>query len=259
MIKFFMILAWGALIAAMVFAGLNNASLNKQVRDIEELKTQYTRLNSDLQEAEERSNNADVVLEAARTDNQKVKAGLSLANDELTRKNGQLRDLTAKFDGMKSKLEELELLKKQMNGRNIADVKRELTDKEGQLQNLKSQNTQLENEILAIQGDLEDREQQISTLEQKELERRQKVALNAMEAMVIAINRDYGFVIVNAGSDVGITPDSSLLVQRDVDRIGRLRIVSVEPSVTVADIIPGSVSPGAQIMVRDKVIFEQVQ
>lgn len=259
MIKFFMILAWGALIAAMVFAGLNNASLNKQVREIEELKTQYTRLNSDLQEAEERSNNADVVLEAARTDNQKVKAGLSLANDELTRKNGQLRDLTSKFDGMKSKLEELDLLKKQMGGRNIADVKRELTDKEEQLQNLKSQNTQLENEILAIQGDLEDREQQISTLEQKELERRQKIALNAMEAMVIAINRDYGFVIVNAGSDVGITPDSSLLVQRDVDRIGRLRIVSVEPSVTVADIIPGSVSPGAQIMVRDKVIFEQVQ
>jgi len=65
-------------------------------------------------------------------------------------------------------------------------------------------------------------------------------------------------VIINAGAEQGVAPESSLLVVRGNNRIGRLRIVSVEPQVTVADIMPGSVVPGASLMVRDKVIFDSI-
>jgi len=259
MTKFFMILAMAALIAATVFAGWNNKVLNDHIREIDRLKTEWARLNSNLQESEEKLKNVEVALDSAKTNNQQVKAELSLTNDELTRKNREMQDLTAKFDGMKSRLQELELIKDQLNGKTIEDVQQEYAMLQKTLTDKQQERRDLEQEIIVVQGDVEKNEQRISQLEEEELLRRKKIALNAMEAMVIAINRDYGFVIVNAGSDVGVTPDSSLLVQRDVDRIGRLRIVSVEPSVTVADIIPGSVTPGAQIKVRDRVIFEQVQ
>ncbi len=150
----------------------------------------------------------------------------------------------------------LALVKAKLRGRDpntlIADFER----LQGQRTGLEDELRSLENDVVKTQNAVETAQVRVDELVLKEEDRKEQIAVAELEGDLIAINREMGFVIINVGSDKGVKADTPLLVVRGVDRIGRLRIVSVEPQVTVADIMPGSVAPGASLMVRDKVIFE---
>ena len=60
--------------------------------------------------------------------------------------------------------------------------------------------------------------------------------VNSLEATITAVNRDWGFVIVDAGSEAGITSSTALLVSRNNLPVGKLRIISLEPQSLIADI-----------------------
>ena len=92
--------------------------------------------------------------------------------------------------------------------------------------------------------------------EEYQVERAQKLSLNSLVATVVAVNREWGFVMVNAGRAHGVEPDSSLLVKRGNLRVGRLRIVSLEDMMTVADVVDENGVSGITVKPGDKVIFE---
>lgn len=266
MIKFFMALALAALVGAAVFASLNLKRLKDEKAKHQALVIERDGLNSDIKETsialkgpqEDGQGGAQLALRTATDENNSVKAMLSVAVDDLKKKQAVVEQLMADYEEKKVKLEELSIIKEKLKGRTPQSVQAEYASLEKSLNDKQTELAGIKDKVVTTQNDVDKNNERITDLKNEEEDRRERVALNAMEGMVIAINRDYGFVIVNAGSDIGVTADASLLVQRGVDRIGRLRIVSVEPKVTVADIIPGSISPGAQIMVRDKVIFENV-
>ncbi len=259
MLKFLMAISMAALITAAVFAALNNKRLNEQRELYAQLTTKLGQLNSDLEEAQQNLETAEQELATAQSSNNQVSASLSLAQESLRRSNTEVERLNAQFESKKAELEEFAMLEMKLQGRRPDTVRAEFEGLVMRRDQKRQELDQVRTEIVSINTNVEKNEARIGDLVVREKDRRAKIALNGMEADVIAVNREYGFVIVNVGSDLGVSSDSSLLVQRGVDRIGRLRIVSVEPKVTVADIIPGTISPGAQIMVRDKVIFENTR
>ena len=89
-----------------------------------------------------------------------------------------------------------------------------------------------------------------------QLERAQKISLGALEATVIAENKEWGFIMVNAGRVHGVSPDASLLVKRGNVRIARLRIMSLADNVCVCDVVKGSLVKGMSVNAGDRVIFE---
>jgi hypothetical protein len=100
---------------------------------------------------------------------------------------------------------------------------------------------------------------QISKVREEEKyqnQRAQKLAVGGLVATVIAVNNEWGFVMVNAGQTHGVSPDASLLVKRGNSRIGRLRIVNLEATSTIADLVDDSIVPGINVQPGDKVIFE---
>ena len=78
---------------------------------------------------------------------------------------------------------------------------------------------------------------------------------NATEGTVTAVNRDWGFVVINVGQRQGVEGDSSLIVKRAGQRIANLNIVEVKPNITVADIrqkaLSGVVQPGDQVIFQN--------
>ena len=50
--------------------------------------------------------------------------------------------------------------------------------------------------------------------------------------------------------------NATMLVVRDDVPIGKVRITSVEPTSSIADILPGSLARGVTIQPGDRVIFE---
>jgi hypothetical protein len=70
------------------------------------------------------------------------------------------------------------------------------------------------------------------------------------------VNQAWNFVVLNIGDRNGILSNTELIVKRGTARVGRVRITSVEPSTSIADIIPGSLVRGLSIQPGDDVIFQ---
>jgi hypothetical protein len=89
----------------------------------------------------------------------------------------------------------------------------------------------------------------------KVVESNVRISRNAMEAVVTAVNQDWGFLVIGAGSNSGFTPQTSLLVKRDGKLIGRVRPTAIEATQTIADIDLDSLAPGVRIQPGDRVIL----
>jgi hypothetical protein len=93
-------------------------------------------------------------------------------------------------------------------------------------------------------------------LKDVQVAREKAVKLGATKGNVGAVNTEWGFVVVNMGSNQGVTVDSKLLVKRGLQMIGKVNIIQINPNQTVADINPNDLIPGQQILPGDTVVFE---
>lgn len=84
-----------------------------------------------------------------------------------------------------------------------------------------------------------------------------RIRSNALESVVTAVNQDWGFVVVGAGSNTGFTPQTKLLVERDGRRIGMIQPTSIEPTQTIANIDFDSIYPGVRLQPGDRVILAE--
>ena len=87
------------------------------------------------------------------------------------------------------------------------------------------------------------------------IERNARIARNSMQAIVTAVNQDWGFLVIGAGSNSGFTPQTSLLVERDGRKIGRVRPSAIEKTQTIAEIDLESLAPGVRLQPGDRVIL----
>ena len=96
----------------------------------------------------------------------------------------------------------------------------------------------------------------ITRLKQQQATRAKAIALVGRTGTVSAVNPDFGFAVVNLGQNEGVSSESRLLVKRGNQLIGKLKIVQIYGSTTVADIDSKSISPGFAVQPGDEVIFE---
>ena len=96
----------------------------------------------------------------------------------------------------------------------------------------------------------------ITRLKQQQTTRSKAISLASSTGTISAVNPDFGFVVVNLGQNQGVTNESRLLVKRGNQLIGRLKIVQIYGSTTVADIDSKSITPGFAIQPGDQVVFE---
>ena len=85
--------------------------------------------------------------------------------------------------------------------------------------------------------------------------RSERIRRNAMTARVSAVNQDWGFLVIGAGSNSGFTPQTSLLVKRGGKLIGTVTPTAIERTQTIADIDLDSLAPGVRIQRGDRVIL----
>jgi predicted RNase H-like nuclease (RuvC/YqgF family) len=78
---------------------------------------------------------------------------------------------------------------------------------------------------------------------------------NGLTGEVLAVNQGWNFVVLSIGDRQGAVANAELILQRGGSQIGKVRITSVEPSTSVADIIPGSLARGVRVQPGDQVIF----
>jgi hypothetical protein len=107
-----------------------------------------------------------------------------------------------------------------------------------------------------MESRVKDAESKTSAAEQK-IKMMQAGAVRAgLQGRILAVNTGWNFVVLSVGDKQGVVVNAPLLVVRGNEPIARLRITSVEPSTSIADVIPSSVRRGTTVQAGDTVIFE---
>lgn len=95
----------------------------------------------------------------------------------------------------------------------------------------------------------------VDRLVKRSIERNSRIGRNSAESVITAVNQDWGFFVIGAGSNSGFAPQGTLIVKRGGSLIGRATPSAIEPTQTIAEIDFDSLATGVQIQPGDRVIL----
>ena len=174
---------------------------------------------------------------------------LAKATGEVTNLTAQLTDKTAALDAANAEMEKLKAAPvAAATAEVVPDVNAsQVTELTAQIEALKSEKAIIGDKLVAAES---------KTKELSDVVARTKNAMmvKGMEGQVVAVNQAWGFVVLNMGNRSGAVNNAEMVVMRDGDRIGKIKITSVEPSTSIADIVPSSVPNGQRVLPGDRVI-----
>lgn len=133
-------------------------------------------------------------------------------------------------------------------GEKIQEIDADLKAKQAKLEELKTLAESASKALATSRAEMD-------RLVKREIERNALIGRNSMEAVVTAVNQDWGFLVIGAGSNSGFTPQTGLLVQRDGRLVGRVTPSAIEPTQTIAEIDFKSVGAGVRLQPGDRVIL----
>ena len=181
--------------------------------------------------------------------------GSALKND-LVKLDGDLKSQDEEFAQLQKALEEVNKILADLGGDVTLDT---LPEKIQQIEDdLKAKQTSIEEKetlIASSEKALASSRAELDRLGRRMIERSSRISRNSMEAVITAVNQDWGFLVIGAGSNSGFTPQTDLLVRRDGRKIGRVRPSSIEPTQTIAEIDLESLAPGVRLQPGDRVIL----
>lgn len=258
--KFIMILAGLAMVGAGVVGVLNKRDMEILRSDLETVRGEVRDATEKLGEAEDKRDDSLEKETQAKDMRNQAAAAVEGVKQELKIVERSMEDVNAELKKVEIEQKEIDLaVRRTFPDGNIKSAE----DLQMTLTMLKDTLTEKQNRKAELTAQMESANQakQVQVAKVKEEEeyqigRAQQLALNGLVATVIAVNKEWGFVMVNAGRAHGVTGDASLLVKRGNSRIARLRIVNLEDMSSVADVVDESLVPGIDVQPGDKVIFE---
>lgn len=184
-------------------------------------------------------------------------AGNGLTND-LAKVNEDLKGQDEEFGQLEKALDEVNKILADLGGGVTLDT---LPEKIQQVEDdKKAKQTKLEELEVLVGGaekSLATNRAELDRLSKRMIERSSRIGRNSMVAVVTAVNQDWGFLVIGAGSNSGFTPQTGLLVERDGRKIGRVRPSAIEPTQTIAEIDFESLASGVRLQPGDRVILAQ--
>lgn len=192
----------------------------------------------------------DLDVEAEKLKAQKNK--LAQTQEEITRTQEEF----AVKEKKKKELEELLVnlpqgMKPETMVESMQKLKKEKLDFEAQAELKKKEVAAEEDKVAGIQ-------KRVDEVMHKIEDRRKNFERNSLASRVIAVNYDWGFVIIDAGKTAGLTEQTKLIVTRGAQTVGKISIMSVEGKNSMAAIVPDAVVNGEVIMPGDRVILENL-
>ncbi len=109
--------------------------------------------------------------------------------------------------------------------------------------------------LKAAQAKADSAEKQVSSLEADASRRAASALRPGLEGRILVVNPNWNFVVLNIGDRQGVVTGASMIVKRGGAAIGKVKITSVEPSTSIADVQPGTLGKNFAIQPGDVVIF----
>jgi hypothetical protein len=210
----------------------------------------------------------------------KAEGELKKTQEDLTAANTKIEAQTTEINGLKGKVDTAEkalaeaTLNLDTRTKELADLKasmpKDATGGETPIADLKTRIEQMDNDLKRTKIELDEKTQMVDALTaqtrekesalaatQSEINRyRANVTRQGLTGRVLAVNPGWNFVVLSVGDKQGAATGSTMVVTRGGEAIGKARITSVEPSTSIADLIPGSFRKGVSVQPGDVVVYE---
>jgi len=207
---------------------------------VEQAQKEVKSTKDKLETATTEKDQALAQAETMKTDLEKNKSQVSDLTTQITAKTTEIAKLTADLEEAKNKV-----------AVNPTDVKPAGPSPEEQAK-MQEQETL----IAKLQSDLESSRGQLETLRKKDQDRTALKMRNGLEGRILAVNQAWNFVVLNLGDKNGVVGNAEMLIKRGTQLVGKVRVTSVEPSTSIADIVANSVPRGLSIQPGDNVIYQ---
>jgi len=233
--------------------GLNDRHEATIKKTEDELKSEKEQLEAAKKELAERN----AAIEVAQSNERTLQRTVGETEATLEEQQVKLDDLA---DAIKRAEEVVKTLANELGGvvevnlENLPDVIQQLKQKK---QALTDSNEELTELSAAADKNLAKNREEMARLVDRKSKRDSEIGRNSMEATVTAVNYEWGFVVVGAGSRSGFTPQTTVLVKRDGRVLGQLNPSSIEPNQTIFEIDFDSMAPGVRIRPGDRVLLSQ--
>lgn len=232
-------------------------------RNIDALQTDRREAKARISTAEGQARTAKTEAEKAQKDAKDAADKADAAAQQLTVKSKEVDDAkkdaaeaktvieadTAKIADLEAKLKATPETKPAVDDPRIAELQKQVEDTKKELDEAKQVSESQRNHV-------KDVEAKLAASELKERKRAQQFGAAGVQGRILAVNAGWNFVVLSVGDKQGVSVNAPLLVVRGNEPIARLRITSVEPSTSIADVLPGSVRRGISVQPGDTVIFE---
>jgi hypothetical protein len=187
-------------------------------------------------------------LTTIREDVTKAKADLAAALEKVTAAEAEVTQLKADGEAKDTRIAELEQ-------QATAPAAETATTEGPQVEELQARLTELETVNQQLQDQNTGLTTQVTELRRKEDSRQKGLMRPGISGTILAVNQAWNFVVLSLGDRQGVVPNAEMLVQRDGRFLGRIRVTSVEPSTSIADILVRTVPRGFSIMPGDRVVY----
>ena len=237
----------GKLTEAVAEAQNTQSLLNTTNQELQATKSQLETKTQELTTLTGEKETLSTELSATREAVTKAKEEVTAAQEKITAAEAELTQLKADAEAKDTRIAELEQQAAPAADTAAADgppteeLQARVTELETVNQQLQDQNTGLT--------------AQISELRRKEDSRQKGLMKPGISGTILAVNQAWNFVVLSLGDRQGVVPNAEMLVQRDGRFLGRIRVTSVEPSTSIADILVRTVPRGFSIMPGDRVVY----
>jgi cell shape-determining protein MreC len=225
------------------------SALENETNSHKVTKTSLDAREKELGETKKSAEELAAKNQAAEADNAKLKADLAGTKSELDKASASVSQKDSEIAQLKTEVESKSQEIATLQASQAEAPAEDAGEEKARLAELETLNTELTSKLDSARGELE-------AFKQKEKEKLTKKALDNLTGRILAVNQAWNFVVLNIGDKNGILSNTELIVKRGTARIGLVRITSVEPSTSIADIIPGSMVRGLTIQPGDDVIYQ---
>jgi hypothetical protein len=205
-------------------------------KTISELTAQKQSLDSDLAKQKSDLSAKTTQLIEAQSKLTKAEGDLAIANTDILTKAEKITQLEAQIAAASTAVQ---------TPVSTEEDKARITELETLNTKLDEDNKNLEGKLVAVQKAAREKET--------------KQGLTRLTGQVLAVNQAWNFVVLSLGNKSGIESNMEFLVKRGSTLIGKIRTTTVEPSTSIADIIPTSLSRGLSIQPGDDIIYQTAQ
>jgi DNA repair exonuclease SbcCD ATPase subunit len=255
MAKYLLIAAIVISVATAVIGYVNHGTLVDTKKNLDETTTTLGARTKELDGTKKKLSDTETTLAATEKAKTDLAAELTTTKGDLDKANTDLKTATdagaekdAKIADQEAQMEKLRQAAGggggdgQDLGKIVDQLKQQIAEQSASIASLQEKANQDKATIAQFVADKKARDE--------------KVMRKGLEGRVLAVNPAWNFVVVGIGDKQGVVSNAEMLLKRGDQYLGKVRITSVEPSTSIADIIVNTLPSGVSVQPGDSVIYQ---